>query len=83
MARVYRKIDKLLRDPLRTIFCASDVLSMKSLLAKPKGKTISPFHHAFPVYDLEETRHFYRKVMKCPQGREHPNLWIGIPQPSL
>ena len=30
---------------------------------------ISPFHLAFPVRDLEETRAFYIGVLGCKQGR--------------
>jgi extradiol dioxygenase family protein len=33
------------------------------------SKSITPFHLAFPVTDLEKTRHFYRNVLGCPQGR--------------
>lgn len=30
---------------------------------------VTPFHLAFPVRDLEETRRFYSGVMGCQQGR--------------
>lgn len=29
----------------------------------------SQFHLAFPVYDLDQARDFYGKVMGCPEGR--------------
>jgi len=31
--------------------------------------TLTPFHVAIPVYDLEEARRFYREVLGCPEGR--------------
>ena len=37
-------------------------------------KSISPFHLAIPVNDLEKARHFYGSVMKCPEGRTS-DLW--------
>ncbi|KAJ3301545.1 hypothetical protein HDV03_000691 [Kappamyces sp. JEL0829] len=39
--------------------------------------SLTPFHHAFPVYDLEATRQFYSTVLSCPQGREKKGAWIG------
>ncbi|KAJ3271871.1 hypothetical protein HDV01_006156 [Terramyces sp. JEL0728] len=39
--------------------------------------TLRPFHLAFPVKDLERARHFYKNVMKCPQGRESLD-WIDF-----
>ena len=38
---------------------------------------IPPFHLAFPVRDLEETRAFYAGVLGCKVGREAP-LWIDF-----
>jgi len=38
---------------------------------------IPPFHLAFPVRDLEETRRFYAEVLGCRVGREAP-LWIDF-----
>lgn len=35
------------------------------------------FHLAYPVRDKEETRIFYRDVLKCKQGREAEN-WIDF-----
>jgi extradiol dioxygenase family protein len=37
-----------------------------------------PFHHAFPVADLEATRLFYRDVLGCRIGRESPGHWIDF-----
>lgn len=31
--------------------------------------TITQFHLAFPVRDLDEARHFYGEVIGCPKGR--------------
>jgi extradiol dioxygenase family protein len=31
--------------------------------------TLVPFHHAFPVDDLDDARHFYGTVLGCPSGR--------------
>ena len=36
-----------------------------------------PFHLAFPVSDLEKTRHFYVKVIGCEIGRE-AEKWIDF-----
>lgn len=36
--------------------------------------SIYPFHLAIPVYDLVSARHFYREVLKCPEGRTS-ELW--------
>lgn len=37
-------------------------------------KSISPFHLAIPVSDLEEARHFYGNILQCPEGRTS-ELW--------
>jgi len=37
--------------------------------------TLSPFHIAFPVHDLEAARHFYGVVLGLPQGRASDS-WI-------
>jgi len=37
-----------------------------------------PFHLAFPVTDLEATRHFYGTVLGCRIGRESPGKWIDF-----
>jgi extradiol dioxygenase family protein len=33
---------------------------------------LKPFHLAFPVSDLDSTRHFYGDVLGCPMGRSAP-----------
>jgi len=39
--------------------------------------TISPFHLAIPVYNLEECRIFYRDVLNCDEGR-HSDHWVDL-----
>ncbi|HXV74584.1 MAG TPA: glyoxalase, partial [Sphingomonadales bacterium] len=36
-----------------------------------------PFHLAFPVKDLEETRAFFHGLLSCPVGRESDS-WIDF-----
>lgn len=38
---------------------------------------LRPFHHAFLVRDLEETRRFYVEVLGCQEGRSAPT-WIDF-----
>ena len=38
---------------------------------------INPFHLAVPVYDLEETRTFYREVLGCREGRSSDH-WVDF-----
>jgi len=38
---------------------------------------IQPFHLAFPVRDLEESRRFYAGLLGCPTGRESKE-WIDF-----
>jgi extradiol dioxygenase family protein len=40
-------------------------------------KKISPFHVAVPVYDLVETRAFYRDVLGCEEGRSS-DQWVDF-----
>ena len=40
-------------------------------------KKISPFHVAVPVYDLTETRAFYRDVLGCEEGRSS-DQWVDF-----
>lgn len=40
-------------------------------------KTMPPFHLAFPVRDIEETREFYRDTVGCKIGREDTR-WIDF-----
>ncbi len=39
--------------------------------------TIRPFHVAFPVSDLVETRHFYENILGCTVGRTSDH-WIDF-----
>jgi extradiol dioxygenase family protein len=39
--------------------------------------TLSPFHLAFPVDDLEAARNFYGKLLGCPEGRRS-DQWIDF-----
>ncbi len=39
--------------------------------------SISPFHIAIPVHDLDECRTFYRDVLKCKEGRSS-NHWVDF-----
>jgi len=41
------------------------------------ASTISPFHLAFPVHDLNAARHFYGEVMGCEEGRSTGH-WIDF-----
>ena len=40
-------------------------------------QTISPFHIAFPVHDLQAARQFYRDVLGCCEGRSSEQ-WIDF-----
>ncbi len=39
--------------------------------------TVNPFHLAFPVRDLEETRNFYKDLLGCKEGRETKD-WLDL-----
>lgn len=39
--------------------------------------TLTPFHLAIPVYDLERARTFYRDVLECPEGRSDTQ-WVDF-----
>lgn len=39
--------------------------------------TIRPFHHAFPVDDLDRARDFYGRILGCPEGRSCAK-WIDF-----
>jgi hypothetical protein len=49
------------------------------LQAAPRGfmETITPFHLAFPVNDLEAARHFYGGILGCHEGRSSEH-WIDF-----
>ena len=38
---------------------------------------LTPFHVAIPVYDLQETRAFYRDILQCEEGRSSEN-WVDL-----
>lgn len=38
---------------------------------------MTPFHLAFPIRDIEETRRFYGDVLGCPMGR-FTDTWIDF-----
>ena len=40
-------------------------------------QTITPFHVAIPVHNLEECRTFYREVLGCEEGRSSDN-WVDF-----
>ena len=40
-------------------------------------QSLMPFHLAFPVRDLAETRAFYRDVLGCTEGRSSDN-WVDF-----
>ena len=40
-------------------------------------KTLTPFHLAIPVSNLEECRVFYREVLKCEEGRSDTH-WVDF-----
>jgi extradiol dioxygenase family protein len=48
---------------------------MSALL--PSTSEMPPFHLAFPVRDLDETRRFYGELLGCPEGRSS-NEWIDF-----
>jgi extradiol dioxygenase family protein len=37
----------------------------------------TPFHHAFPVHNLQEARNFYGGILGCEEGRSS-NTWIDF-----
>ena len=39
--------------------------------------TVSPFHLAIPVHNLEESRKFYRDVLGCEEGRSSDH-WVDF-----
>ena len=39
--------------------------------------TVSPFHLAIPVYNLDECRTFYRETLGCKEGRSSEN-WVDF-----
>ena len=47
------------------------------MTASPATTPLRPFHLAFPVLDLDETRRFYTGVLGCGTGREDAH-WIDF-----
>ena len=39
--------------------------------------SLTPFHLAIPVQDLETARAFYRDVLNCPEGRSS-DKWVDF-----
>ena len=39
--------------------------------------SVSPFHLAIPVHNLDACRTFYREVLECPEGR-HSDHWVDF-----
>ena len=39
--------------------------------------SLSPFHLAIPVWNLEECRIFYADILECPQGRSSTH-WVDF-----
>lgn len=44
---------------------------------KSATAVIRPFHLAFPVKDIAETRKFYGELLGCPEGRSAPH-WVDF-----
>ena len=40
-------------------------------------KSLSPFHIAIPVHNLDECRTFYRDILNCEEGRSS-DLWVDF-----
>ena len=38
---------------------------------------LTPFHVAIPVYDLDQTRSFYRDILQCEEGRSS-DQWVDL-----
>lgn len=38
---------------------------------------MTPFHLAFPISDIQQARHFYGKVLGCPEGRS-AETWVDF-----
>lgn len=52
-------------------------LPLKGIRMTTNQTTISPFHLAFPVKDLDATRTFYLEVLGCREGRSS-DQWIDF-----
>lgn len=47
------------------------------MASAPAAPALQPFHHAFPVHDLDLARAFYGGVMGCVEGRSS-HTWIDF-----
>jgi len=47
-------------------------------LANDSGMSLTPFHIAFPVDDLDAARRFYGALLGCPEGRSAEGEWIDF-----
>src|SRR5262245_28685197 len=56
---------------------SASFLATLSCVTLPSWMGLRPFHHAFVVRDLAETRRFYVDVMGCSEGRSAPS-WIDF-----
>ena len=53
-------------------------MAFRAGLGQKRGMTdLAPFHIAFPVDDLDAARHFYGRILGCPEGRSDPD-WIDF-----
>jgi len=53
-------------------------VAFRAGLRQNRGMTdLAPFHIAFPVDDLAAARHFYGRILGCPEGRSDPD-WIDF-----
>lgn len=53
-------------------------MAFRAGLRQNRGMTdLAPFHIAFPVDDLAAARHFYGRILGCPEGRSDPD-WIDF-----
>ena len=53
-------------------------MAFRAGLRQNRGMTdLAPFHIAFPVDDLDAARHFYGRILGCPEGRSDPD-WIDF-----
>ena len=67
---------------LRSLSSAAAALPRRSARALsaasnsiPFGAPVLPFHHAFPVNNLDTSRAFYRDLLGCEEGRSS-KTWI-------
>ena len=56
---------------------AKSVSSSSPSSSSHDNSLLSPFHLAIPVFDLEESRAFYKTVLGCSEGRS-ANTWVDF-----